>query len=219
MRSVGRLHVLTGTEREGRHSHAELARMAIAGGADVIQFRERGMTARSLITTGRDLVQLCRERSVRLIVNDRVDIAIAADAGGVHLGQEDFPISLARELLGPDRLIGASARTPEEAIQAMWSGADYVGAGPIFATDSKADAGAPIGLDGLAAMVRAIEIPVIAIGGINAARVTEVMETGAHGIAVIRAVALDAEPERAARSLREVIDACLVARRGRGAGV
>jgi thiamine-phosphate pyrophosphorylase len=218
MRNVGRLHVLTDIEHQRRYSHAELTRMAIAGGADVIQFRERGVTARSLITTGRDLVQQCRAHSVRLIVNDRVDIAIAADAGGVHLGQEDFPISLARELLGPDRVIGASARTPEEAIEAMWSGADYVGAGPVYATDSKADAGAPIGLDGLAAIVRAIEIPVIAIGGISAARVAEVMETGAHGIAVIRAVTLDADPQRAVRALREALDACLATRRERGAG-
>lgn len=213
MRHVGQLHVLTDTVHQSRFGHAEIARLALAGGADGIQLREKCMPAREMIAIARDLARLCREGGAQLIVNDRVDIAIAADAGGVHLGQEDYPVSLARELLGPDRVIGASARTPEQAIEAMWMGADYIGAGPVFASDRKADSGAPIGTEGLAAIVRAVEIPVIAIGGINAERVAEVMRAGAYGIAVIEAVTLHSDPAAAARALRAAIDAHVAAQR------
>ena len=209
LRYVGRLHVLTDTARQERYGPAELAQFAITGGADVIQFREKCGSTRALIETCRALARVCREAGVRLIVNDRMDVAIASDAGGVHLGREDFPLSLARDLLGPDRVIGATAATAEAAVAAMWAGADYLGVGPIYATSSKVDAGAPIGLDGLREVVRAVEIPVIAVGGITAERIGEVLATGAHGVAVIVAVVLDPDPARATQALREAIDAAV----------
>jgi thiamine-phosphate pyrophosphorylase len=205
MRRVGRLHVLTDTAHQTRFSHLELARLALEGGADLIQLRDKQASARALIGVARTLAGLCREHGARLVINDRVDVALACDAGGVHLGAEDFPISRARELLGPNRLIGASARTPEEAVEAMWAGADYIGAGPVHGTTRKADAGAPIGLEGLAAIVLAVEIPVVAIGGVTLERVPEILAAGAHGIAVIQAVALAEDPVDAARLLREAL--------------
>lgn len=209
MRRIGRLHVLTVESGSGRAGPGcdpvELVRLALRGGADTIQYREKRLSTREQIATARALVRLCREAGVRLIVNDRVDVALAADAGGVHLGEEDFPIALARDLLGPDRVIGASAATAARAVEAMWAGADYIGAGPVFATDRKGDAGAPVGLEGLEAIVRAVEIPVVAIGGITRARVPEILATGARGIAVIQAVALDPDPEAAARALRAAL--------------
>ena len=207
MRRVGRLHVLTDITRQGRHDHAELARLALAGGADAIQFREKSGSTRGMIEIARALTGICRERGACLIVNDRLDVALAADADGVHLGLDDFPPSLARKLLGPDRVVGASALTVEEAIAGMRAGADYIGAGPVYATGSKPDAPLPIGAEGLRAIVRAVEIPVIAIGGVTAARVPEILATGAHGIAVIEAVAGDPDPTAATRRLREALDA------------
>lgn len=207
MRCVGRLHVLTDVERQCRFDDAELARLALVGGADAIQFREKRGSTRGMIAIARGLAGICRDRGACLIVNDRLDVALASDADGVHLGREDFPPSLARRILGPDRLIGASAGTVEEAIAGMRAGADYIGAGPVYATGSKPDASPPIGVDGLRAIVRAVEIPVIAIGGVTVERVPEILGAGAHGIAVIEAVACDPDPAAATRRLREALEA------------
>ncbi len=207
LRGVGRLHVLIGATPQARFGREELARLAIAGGADTIQFRDKHASNREQIRIACALVEICRRAGVALIVNDRIDVALAADAAGVHLGQEDFPIGLARRLLGPGRIIGASAATAGEAEEAMWAGADYIGCGAIYATASKADAGAPIGPGALREISGRLEIPVIAIGGIGPAQVPEVMAAGAHGVAVIQAVALAADPQAATASLRAAIDA------------
>jgi len=201
------LHVLTDITRQDRHDHAELARRALEGGADAIQFREKRGATRGMIAIARVLAGICRDRGACLIVNDRLDVALAADAEGVHLGREDFPLSLARHLLGPDRVIGASAETVEEALEGMRAGADYIGAGPVYATGSKPDASAPIGLEGLRAIACAVEIPVIAIGGVTVERVPEILAAGAYGIAVIEAVACDPDPAAATRRLREALAA------------
>lgn len=209
MRPTGRLHVLTDTDLQDRLSHREIAQHAIAGGADCIQFRQKEGSTRALIAQARDVADLCRRKGVPLIINDRIDVAIAADAAGVHLGQDDFPISLARELLGPDRIVGGSAGNLEEARAAERAGADYVGFGAVYGTRSKQDASAPQGLARLAEVAEALEIPVVAIGGIGLEQVTEVMGTGAHGLAVLEAVTLAEDPEGAARRMRAAIDAIL----------
>ena len=207
LRRVGRLHVLTDATLQARYGHEELARLAIAGGADTIQFREKLASTREQIRIARTLAEACRRAGVALIVNDRIDVALAADAAGVHLGQEDFPIELARRLLGPDRIIGASAATAAEAEEAMWAGADYVGCGAVYATASKADAGPPLGPGALREIAGRLEIPVIAIGGIGLAQVPEVIAAGAHGVAVIRAVVLASDPQAATAALRAAVDA------------
>jgi len=158
-----------------------------------------------MIEVARGMKRLCAGAGVIFIVNDRLDVAIAAEADGVHLGQEDFPIPLARKLFGRDRLIGGSAATLEEARLCLSEGADYVGFGPVFPTSSKEDAGPVSGIEMLKEAVRTIPLPIIAIGGITAENTPEVMKTGAHGIAVISSVCCRENPELAARALREAL--------------
>jgi thiamine-phosphate pyrophosphorylase len=205
MKKIGRLHILTDKVVQTRFSHVELARLALAGGADTIQLREKRGTTRKLIDASREMKGVCSEAGVPFIVNDRLDVAIASEADGVHLGQEDFPIPLARKLLGEDRLIGGSAGNLEEAGKCLSEGADYVGFGPVYPTGSKEDAGPAGGIDLLKEVVKAIPLPVIAIGGITHQNAAEVIRAGAYGIAVISAVCCREEPEKATRGLLELI--------------
>jgi thiamine-phosphate pyrophosphorylase len=149
---------------------------------------------------------LCQEAGVAFIVNDRVDVALASEAHGVHLGQEDFPISLARKLLGDDWVIGGSASTMEEARICLYEGADYVGFGPVFATTSKEDAAPASGLDLLKKVVETIPLPIIAIGGINVANTPLIIRSGVRGIAVISAVCCRENPEEATKDLRQAME-------------
>ena len=205
MKQIGQLHVLTDTVLQFRFSHLELVRMAIKGGADTIQFRQKVGASREMIEIVRQLKQLCLDSDVTLIVNDRVDIAIAAEADGVHLGQDDFPIPLARKLLGESRIIGGSAATLEEAQRCLAEGADYIGFGPVYPTTSKADADPVTGIKLLKQAVEIISLPIIAIGGISAENAPEVMRAGAQGIAVISAVCCQEDPEQATGALRQAL--------------
>lgn len=206
MRRIGRLHLLTDVVLQSRFSHEELARLGIAGGADTIQLREKGGSTRTMIEVANRMGAVCRKAGVPLIVNDRIDVAIAADADGVHLGQSDFPIPLARKLLGKDKLIGGSAATFEEARICLAEGADYIGFGPVYVTGSKDDAGPVSGPAVLKQVVETIALPIIAIGGISAENVPEVMKAGAYGIAVISAVCCQIDPEGATKALREALE-------------
>lgn len=205
MKPIGRFHVLTESVLQCRFSHVELTRMAISGGADTIQFRQKTGSTRSMIETAREMQRICREAGVTFIVNDRIDVALATEADGVHLGQDDFPIPLARSLLGKDRIIGGSASTPDEAFRCEREGADYVGFGPVFPTSSKEDAGPVSGLRVLREIVQKCALPVVAIGGISGRNISQVMETGARGAAVISAVCCQEDPGKAARGLCELL--------------
>jgi thiamine-phosphate pyrophosphorylase len=209
MKRIGRLHLLTDVVLQSRFSHEDLAHLGIAGGADTIQLREKGGSTRRMIEVARSMAAVCRKAGVPLIVNDRIDVAIAADADGVHLGQSDFPIPVARRLLGKDKLIGGSAATIEEARICLADGADYVGFGPVYVTGSKDDAGPVSGPSVLKQAVETIPLPMIAIGGITAENVGEVMRAGAYGIAVISAVCCQLDPEGAARALRDALERSL----------
>ena len=195
------------TDRRWGKSHLEVARAAIEGGATAIQLRDKEATTRELIEAGLALRELTRERGVAFIVNDRVDVALAVKADGVHVGQDDMPAKLARRLMGPDKIIGVSASTVEEALQAETDGADYISASPVFSTPTKPDAAPPTGLEGLRAIVEAVRIPVVAIGGINEGNVEEVIRAGADGVAVISAVVGAPDIAAAARRLRQRIEA------------
>ena len=127
MKHIGKLHILTDTVLQSRFSHMEITRLAIAGGADTIQYRQKSGSTREMIEIARNMKRLCSETGVTFIVNDRLDVAIAAEADGVHLGQDDFPIPMARELLGEGRIIGGSAAALDEARKCLSEGADYVG--------------------------------------------------------------------------------------------
>jgi len=194
------------TDRRWGRSHLEVARAAIEGGATAIQLRDKEATTRELIEAGLALRELTREWGVAFIINDRVDVALAVDADGVHVGQDDMPAKLARKLVGPDKIVGVSASTIEEALQAEADGADYISASPVFATPTKPDAAPPTGLEGLRAIVEAVRIPVVAIGGINEGNVEEVIRAGAAGVAVISAVVGAPDIAAAARRLRQRIE-------------
>ena len=206
VKKIGRFHVLTDSCLQTQFSHLELAELAIAGGADTIQFREKGGETRQLIRIAEQMQALCKKAGVTFIVNDRVDVAIASRAGGVHLGQNDFPIPLARKLLGEEAIIGGSAGKMEEARKCLLEGADYVGFGPVYFTTSKEDAGPAGGLDLLKQAVKEIHLPIIAIGGLTRDNTLPVIRTGVHGIAVISAVCCQKDPTEAAKCLRRLLE-------------
>ena len=199
------LYVLTDRRAAGERSLLDVVRAAVRGGATVIQLREKQATTRELIELGRALLEITRPAGVPLIVNDRIDVALAIDAEGVHVGQDDMPAPLARRLLGSDRILGVSAGTVAEALQAQRDGADYLGTGDVYGTPTKSNAGTPIGVAGLAEVARAVPLPVVAIGGIHADNASAAIQAGAFGIAVISAVIGAADPEAAARRLRKIV--------------
>lgn len=196
------LYVVTDPTLSQGRSRPEVVRAAIRGGATLIQFREKDNNTRALIETGNALRAVTREAGVPLIVNDRLDVALVVDADGVHVGQEDMPAAPARRLIGPDRILGVSATSLAQALQAEREGADYLGGGPIFPTGSKADAAPPMGLEGLSAVADRVRIPVVAIGGVSLENVEAVVGAGADGVAVISAVVGAPDVEEAARLLR-----------------
>ena len=206
MKKVGRFHVLTDTVLQCRLSHVELAELAIAGGADTIQFRQKQGATREMIRVADQVRVLCKKAGVTFVVNDRMDVAIASHADGVHLGQDDFPIPLARKLLGEEAILGGSASSMEEARKCLLEGADYIGFGPVYPTTSKEDAGPAGGLGLLKQIVEAIPLPIIAIGGIGRENIPLVMKTGVHGIAVISAVCCQEDPTEAAKCLRRLLE-------------
>ncbi len=187
-------------------SSLEVVAAAIRGGVTMVQYREKGGTTRAMVEEARALLGLCRSRGVPLIVNDRADIAIAVGADGLHVGQDDMPAALARRLIGGSMILGVSAGSPEEARRAAEDGADYVGASPIYSTPTKPDAAAPMGLDGLRALVASAGVPIVAIGGVNEGNAAAVLEAGAAGIAVVSAIVSAVDVAAAARSLRRIAD-------------
>jgi thiamine-phosphate pyrophosphorylase len=201
MKRIGRLHVLTDEVLQSRFSHVDLARLAVAGGADTIQFRQKAGSTREMIEIARAMQRVCAEAGAAFIVNDRIDVALAAEADGVHLGQDDFPIPLARKLLGPNKIVGGSAVTLAEAEKCLAEGADYVGFGPVFPTASKDDAGPATGLARLREVVLKVPLPIVGIGGIDPANAGQVLAAGAQGLAVISSICCQEDPARATRDL------------------
>lgn len=181
---------------------AALVRAAVAGGVTVVQLRAKGLAGRALVELGYELRRALAATGVPLLVNDRVDVAIACGAAGVHLGQEDMPVRLARALLGPEGTVGVSVNTPEEARRAETEGADYVGAGPAFATATKATDLPVLGPEGIGRIKGAVRIPVVAIGGIGPDNAAGLARAGADGIAVVSAVLGAPDARLAAEALR-----------------
>jgi thiamine-phosphate pyrophosphorylase len=179
---------------------------AIAGGVTMVQLREKTASTREFYRIALEVYALTRRHHIPLVINDRLDIALAIGAEGLHLGRSDLPLSVARRLAGNRMFIGLSASTVEEALRAQAEGADYLGVGAVYPTGSKADAGEAIGLEGLAAIRAAVPIPVAAIGGVNEANAAKVMEAGVAGIAVISGILSQPDIEAAARNLRCIVD-------------
>ena len=173
---------------------------AIDGGAGIVQLREKHLDHDAFLNEAQRFVALCREKGVISIINDAVDIAAAVGADGVHVGQSDLAAGRAREVLGPDKLIGVSAHTVEEALAAQAAGADYLGVGAAFVTGTKADA-APISRDTIRAITEAVDIPVVAIGGISRDNITELAGCGLDGVAVVSALFAQKDVKAAAKEL------------------
>jgi len=201
------LHVLTDRGLARGRSDEEIVAAALDGGATAIQLRGKNLAGVALVRVGRRLRDLTRVAGALLIVNDRVDVALAVDADGAHVGQDDVPARDARRLLGSGRLLGVSARTADEAVRAVRDGADYIGFGPVFPTLTKPDASAPSGLEELRRTCRAVSIPVVAIGGIAPDTARAAIAAGASGVAVISAIVAAADVARATRAMWEGIAA------------
>ena len=201
------LYVITDSRLAGGRDQVDVIAAAIRGGATMVQLRDKELPTRDQHALGLRLRELTRRTRVALIVNDRVDLALAIEADGVHLGQDDIPPAVARKLLGPDAIVGVSAGSPAELALVEREGADYVGTGPFAPTGSKADAGAAIGPAGIAAVRALTDLPMVAIGAISAANAAEAIRAGAQGVAVISAVVGAPDPEHAARELRQIVDA------------
>lgn len=182
------LYVITDHILETDRNPVIIAQAALEAGARIIQLREKYASARQLLSWARQIKELTQTRSALLIINDHVDIAMACGADGVHLGQDDLPAQEARKLLGSQAIIGVSAETDQEALEAEAAGANYLGVGPMFTTATKSDAGAPIGPERLRTIKQQVRIPVFGIGGINLTNFREVLEAGADGICVISAI-------------------------------
>jgi thiamine-phosphate pyrophosphorylase len=206
-----RVYVVTsGTLVPGR-GHRDLAIAAIEGGATAIQLRAPELADRELLPLASDLAAACRAEGVRFLVNDRVEVAVAAGADGAHVGQADAPEE-ARGRLGPDRLLGVSVRDADQARSAEAAGADYLGV-TVWSTATKPEAVGE-GPEGVAAVVGATSIPVVGIGGIDAANAGAVIRAGAAGVAVISAVAAARDPAAATRELRDAVDRAIEEPRG-----
>ena len=194
------LYLVTDRRWLGRRSLEEDVEEALLGGATLVQIREKEISSRAYLELARKVKAVTDRYGVPLIVNDRIDIAMAVDAGGVHVGPDDLPVSFARRLLGPDKIVGASASSLEEALTFQAQGADYLGVGAVFPTATK-QVTEKVDLETLARIKAAVRIPVAAIGGIDAGNAPEVMKTGVDGVAVVSAILNRPDIREATRDL------------------
>lgn len=186
-------------------SNRQIVEAAVRGGVSAVQLREKDLSTRAFYQEGLQIRDPLRASKVPLIINDRIDIALALDADGVHLGQDDMPAEVARGILGPDRIIGVSVNRPEDIREASVAAANYLAISPVFFTATKEDITAPWGIEGVRLARRLTGLPLVAIGSIKAENAREVVAAGADCVAVITAIVSAEDPERATRSLvREV---------------
>lgn len=199
------LYVITDEILSKGLSHAQIARMAVAGGADIIQLRDKKRGPKALLDVALEIREITEKADVAFLVNDSVEVALASGADGVHLGQSDLPPRAARKISHADFIIGVSAGCLEEAVKAAREGADYVALGPIFPTSSKSDAGPLCGLGMLKQTRKAVSIPLVAIGGIGLNNVVDVIKAGADGVAMISAIVGQDDVAKAAKDMKAIV--------------
>ncbi len=201
-----RLYVVTDSKLAGNRPLANIVDESLRGGAAVIQLREKDLPTGAFLQKAFMLKKIVKKhRNILFIINDRLDIALAAGADGVHLGQDDMPVKIAREILGPAAVIGLSVSSGAEARQGQADGADYLGVSAVFGTPTKKEAAA-VGLAGLQEIRAAVSIPLVGIGGINSSNAAAVIEAGADGIAVVSEIMQAENPRQAAADLRETVN-------------
>ncbi|MBW2488712.1 MAG: thiamine phosphate synthase [Deltaproteobacteria bacterium] len=199
------LYLVTDRGLARGRSTFEIVSAAVNGGATVVQLREKACSTLEFIQQALSIKALLKTRNIPLIINDRVDVAQAVAADGVHLGQTDMPLETARGILGARMIIGISAESPADAIAAEKGGADYLGVSPIYATPTKTDTAPALGLEGLREIRKAVRLPLVGIGGLNRDNAAGVIRSGADGVAVVSAIVAADDPEVAARELKQVI--------------
>ena len=200
--SFPRLYLVTDRTRTAGRPLLDVVEAALRGGVDAVQLREKDLSGAELHDLAQHLRRRCRRYGARLLINDRIDVALAVDADGIHLPAASFAPEDARRLVGPQRLVGVSTHSFDAARRAAAGGADFVVLGPVFDTPSKRSFGPPLGLNALGTVARAVSCPIVAIGGITPERVAPVLRQGAHGVAVVAAILEANDPCAAAASMR-----------------
>jgi len=200
------LYLVTDRGLARGRSTLEVVKAAVSGGVTCIQLREKDCSTREFIEQALAMKSFLEARNIPLIINDRLDVALAVAADGVHLGQNDMPLEMARKIAGRSMLIGISAESVQDAIAAENGGADYLGVSPIFATPTKTDTAPPLGLDGLQEIRKHVKIPLVGIGGLNKSNAAEAIRSGADGVAVVSAIVAANDPAAAATTLKQIID-------------
>jgi thiamine-phosphate pyrophosphorylase len=203
-----RLYVITNQNISREKSNLEVVKAAISGGADIVQLREKDLSTKEIVEMGRELKKVTDYYNIPLIINDRVDISLAIDADGVHLGQDDLPVEEARRLIGKDKILGISTHSLEQAREAENKGADYIGVGPVFPTQTKPNY-TPIGLELVEKVSNEIKIPFVAIGGIKLNNLKKVINAGAKRIAVVSGIVAENNVKKAAKNYYQKIDEVL----------
>jgi len=212
------LYLVTDRELCGTRGIESVVAQAVSGGVRYVQLREKGTSTRAFIDLAKRVKEILLPLDVPLIINDRVDVALAAGADGIHVGQDDMPYETARKILGPSALIGLSVETWEDVVSAQNLDVDYLGVSPVFETPTKTDTKGMWGLEGLARIKAYSRHPLVGIGGLNAANAEAVVLAGADCVAVVSAICADADPFRAAKKLDEIIRGALQKRSTLSAG-
>lgn len=205
-RKTMRLYAVTDRAWVGQGTLGDQVEHALRGGVTCVQLREKSLGVPAILVEAEEIGALCRSYGVPFLINDRVEIALQCGADGVHVGQKDRAAREVRRLLGPNRILGVSARTVEQAVQAERDGADYLGVGAVFSTSTKADA-MPVSYETLQAICRAVSIPVVAIGGIQRENLLSLAGSGVDGVALVSAIFAAPDVETASRELRALSEA------------
>ncbi|MDY6881054.1 MAG: thiamine phosphate synthase [Desulfatiglans sp.] len=199
------LYLVTDRTLSRQRSLESIVEAAVRGGVTCVQLREKDCDTRDFIEQALSIHGFLKRKKIPMIINDRIDVAMAVKAEGVHLGQSDMPLAMARSIVKDSMLIGISAESFEDAVEAEKGGADYIGVSPIFATPTKTDTAEPLGLAGLRRIRQAVKIPLVGIGGLNIENASDIMRCGGDGVAVVSAIVSADDPEEAARALKHVV--------------
>lgn len=205
MKNMLKLYLVTDRDLSLGRSLEDVVSEAVAGGVTIVQLREKDASTGEFVELAFRLKDILRPYNVPLIINDRVDVALAVDAEGLHIGQSDMPYEIARKLLGPNKIIGLSVECMDDILEANKLDVDYVGISPVYGTPTKTDTAEPFGLEGLRKAVEISAHPTVAIGGMNASTIADVMVAGTDGVAVVSAICSAESPRLAARELSGII--------------
>jgi thiamine-phosphate diphosphorylase len=196
------LYLVTDRKLSLGRSNLEVIEAALDGGVTIVQLREKELGTQEFYLEAKKIRELLKNRQISLIINDRIDIAMAVEADGVHIGQNDMPLNLARKLLGPDKIIGVSVFTVDEACEAEAGGADYLGLSPIFVTSTKPELNRQIGIEGIRPIRRVVKIPLVGIGAMNATNAFDAVRAGLDGVAVVSGIVSQKDITAAARAIK-----------------